>query len=305
MKVLITGGAGFIGSHLADRLLARGDEVLVLDNFSTGRRDNLSEHGNLEIIEGDIEYFYNLDLRMRSFGPDVVIHAAASYKDPKDWKSDVLTNIQGTVNVVQSCQRNRIKRLIYFQTSLCYGLCPKEYPITLQSPSLGGGSSYAISKTAGEQYIELSSLNFVSFRLANIYGPRNMSGPIPLFFERLSEGKPCHVVNTKRDFIYIGDLIDLVMKAIDGAGQGYYHVSSGKDHLIKEIHDCIAGVLGISAEAEVRGPGAGDVPTLLLDPAKTILDFAWEPLIPLAEGIRAAVNYYEKFGVEETYTHLV
>jgi UDP-glucose 4-epimerase len=171
MKVLITGGAGFIGSYLADRLLERGDEVLVIDNYSTARRDNLTPHPNLEIVEGtiaDSRLVYGL---FEDFKPDVVAHAAASYKEPDNWEEDSLTNTLGGAIVTQASVKSGAQRLIYFQTSLCYGVNPLEQPIPLDHPILPGDSSYAISKTASEQYIALSGIDFVSFRLANAYGP--------------------------------------------------------------------------------------------------------------------------------------
>ena len=186
MRVLITGGAGFIGSHLADRLLNRGDEVLVVDNYSTGRRDNLAPHAKLEIVEGTIA---DADLVKRlfvDFRPDYVVHAAASYKDPNNWEEDSRTNTLGGAIVTKASVESKVKRLVYLQTSLCYGVKPLEQPITLDHPIRPGDSSYAISKTAAEQYIALSGLNFVSFRLANAYGPRNLSGPLPTFYHRLT-----------------------------------------------------------------------------------------------------------------------
>src|SRR3989338_4977012 len=224
MKVLITGGGGFIGSHLAERLLDRGDDVLVIDNFSTGRRDNLKPHKKLTLVEGSIADSHLVDEAFSGFCPDRVVHAAASYKDPDNWQEDASTNVLGTVNVVKASQKFSVKRIIYFQTSLCYGLKPLEQPITLTHPYFSGcykgGSSYAISKTGAEQYIELSGLDFISFRLANAYGPRNLSGPLPTFFHRLTQGKPCFVMDTRRDFIFIEALVDVVVRAVDGTGAG-------------------------------------------------------------------------------------
>ena len=162
MKVLITGGAGFIGSHLADRLLARGDQVLVIDNYATGRRDNLSPHPNLVVVEDTIADAAVVDRLMENFRPDKVVHAAASYKDPDNWLEDIRTNVLGTANVVQACARLGTQQIIYFQTALCYGLRPLEQPITLSHPIRPEGSSYALSKTSGEQYLELSNLNYLS-----------------------------------------------------------------------------------------------------------------------------------------------
>ena len=190
MKVLVTGGAGFIGSHLVDRLLARGDEILVVDNYATGRRDNLTPHPKLTIVEGTIADAGLVREAFDRFRPNRVVHAAASYRDPNDWAEDSLTNVVGTANVVQAAKSHDIARLVYFQTALCYGLQPVEQPITLAHPIRPGGSSYAISKTAGEHYVQLSGLDWISLRLANAYGPRNLSGPLPTFYHRLTTAKP-------------------------------------------------------------------------------------------------------------------
>ena len=307
MKVLITGGAGFIGSHLADHLLARDNEVLIIDNYATARRDNLNPYDNLTVIEDDIANQKLVNDIFDAFEPEIVVHAAASYKDPNNWTEDVKTNTLGTVHVVEASQRVNIKRLIYFQTSLCYGLKPLEQPITLSHPILPEGSSYAISKTAAEQYIQLSGLDYISFRLANVCGPRGLSGPLPTFYQRLSNNLKCFVVDTKRDFMFIKDLIDVVMMAIDGKGsRGAYHVSSGSDYSIKELFDTVVKVMGITLdeEVEVRPRNPDDAPTILLDPSKTNQDFGWKATISLEDGVYDAVEYYKERGVTETYTHL-
>ncbi len=306
MRILITGGAGFIGSNLADRLLERGDEVLVLDNYSTGRRDNLRWHPNLTCVEGTIVDAGLVDRTFADFRPHQVVHAAASYKDPDDWQEDVLTNALGTVNVVRAAQQQSIDRFLYFQTALCYGSHPLEQPITLAHP-ICPESSYAISKTAGEQYIELSGLEFLSFRLANAYGPRNLSGPLPTFYQRLTTGKKCFVMDTRRDFVYIDDLLQVVVRAIDGAGRpGYYHISSGSDYAIKELFDETVQALGIELEenVEVRERGPDDVFSILLDPVKTNQDFDWTVTTPLADGVARTVESYGPYGIDQTYTHL-
>jgi UDP-glucose 4-epimerase len=307
MRVLITGGAGFIGSHLADRLLARGDEVLVIDNFATARHDNLSEHERLQLIEGTIVDTELVQKAFSEFEPEVVAHAAASYKDPDDWTEDAATNATGTANVVKASQAAGVHRLVYFQTALCYGLHPLEQPITLDHPLRPEDSSYAISKTAGEYYVRLSGLDWVSLRLANAYGPRNVSGPLPTFFQRLTEGKPCFVMDTRRDFIYVQDLIDLVVPALDGQGSGgAYHASSGADYSIKELFDATVAALALdpAPEVEVRERNPDDTYTILLDPSRTQQEFGWKPETPLEQGVADAIQYYRDHGIEETYTHL-
>jgi UDP-glucose 4-epimerase len=307
VKVLITGGAGFIGSHLADRLLDDGHEVLVIDNYATGRRDNLTERDGLTIVEDTIEDPDVVLETFEGFRPEFVVHAAAAYKDPEAWGADVLTNALGTVNVVKAAQATGVQRILYFQTALCYGTTPTEQPVTLTHP-IRPDSSYGISKTAGELYIELSGIDFVSFRLANAYGPRNISGPLPTFYHRLTEGKGVFVMDTRRDFIYVDDLIDVVMQAVvDGTGHGHYHVSSGTDFAIKELFDATIAALPeveLDGDVEVRPKGEDDAYTILLDPSRIQKDFGWSPKVPLEEGVRRAIEYYREYGISQTYTHL-
>jgi UDP-glucose 4-epimerase len=308
MKVLITGGGGFIGSHLADRLAAADHEVVVVDNFATGRRDNLDGRSGVTLVEADIAEPAGIEAAFTAIGaPDVVVHAAASYKDPENWAEDVRTNGIGSANVVRATQAAGCERLVYFQTALCYGTQPLEQPITLAHP-IRPDSSYAISKTAGEQYIQLSGLDFVSFRLANAYGPRNISGPLPTFYHRLTEGKGVFVMDTRRDFIYVDDLIDVVMQAVvDGTGHGHYHVSSGTDFAIKELFDATIAALPeveLDEEVEVRPKGEDDAYTILLDPQRIQQDFGWEPKTSLEDGVRRAIEYYREYGISQTYTHL-
>lgn len=299
MNVLITGVAGFIGSNLADRLIEEGHTVSGIDNFTTGKRENINP--NLKFfIEGDIANG-NYIIQDET---DVVVHAAASYKDPNDWITDAKTNVVGTINVITDAVRNNVKRIIYFQTSLCYGF-PQENPITLNHP-INPQNSYAITKTAGEQFIVNSGLDYISFRLANCYGERNFSGPVSNFYKRLTLGQQCTINDTRRDFVYIEDLLNIVIKAINGEGKsGIYHISTGKDYSIKELYDNVCSALNISDESVIfRERSADDVPTILLDPSKTANEFNFTPSVPLSYGITQAVNYYKKYGVTETYTHL-
>src|SRR5436309_2887739 len=178
MKIMVTGGCGQVGSHVAEELLAKGVEVLAVDNFATGRPEHLLRHPQLTFVEGTIA---DPELVMRlvaGFRPDVIVHTAASYRDPLDWYSDVMTNVVGMINLVRAAKDNAVQRFIYFQTALCYGVKPLQSPIRLDHPKNPGNSSYAISKTAAEDYLALSGLDYVTFRLANVIGPRNVSGPL-------------------------------------------------------------------------------------------------------------------------------
>jgi UDP-glucose 4-epimerase len=306
MRIAITGGAGFIGSHLADRLLDGGHSVLVVDDFDTGRRENVPDHPDATLVEGSIVDADLVEESFTSFEPDVVVHAAASYKDPDAWAKDMTVNGVGAVNVVRAARAAGTDRIVYFQTALCYGVRPIEQPVTLDHP-IRPDSSYAISKTAAEQVIASSGLDFVSFRLANAYGPRNVSGPLPTFYQRLSEGRPCFVMETRRDFIFVRDLVDVVVPAVvEGRGHGFYHASSGSDYPIEDLFRATLRAMGRDPdeEVEIRPRTEDDAATILLDPSRIQEDFDWSPSTPLDEGVAAAVEWYAEHGVAEAYTHL-
>src|SRR3984885_7862090 len=134
MKVFITGGSGQVGSTVADMLLARGDEVLSLDDFSTGRRDNLLDQSCLTQIEGSIVDAALIDQLFSDFKPDVVVHTAASYKDPENWSTDARVKAVGSPNLPKACKAHKGRRLTFFQTALCYGSKPIQQPIRLDHP---------------------------------------------------------------------------------------------------------------------------------------------------------------------------
>lgn len=306
MKVVVTGGCGLVGSHITELLLARGDQVVVIDNFATGRPEHLEPHRNLRLIEGTIADRSLVRRLIGDIKPEVVVHCAASYKDPEDWYNDALTNVVGGANLVRASLEHKVGRFIYFQTALCYGLKPWQQPIRLDHPKLPAHSSYAISKTAAEDYLEISGLDYVTFRLANVVGPRNVSGPLPIFFQRLSEGKRCFVTTARRDFVFVKDLARNVTKAVDGLGRGTYHFSSGKDVAIKELYDAVVAAMGLThyPEPDIRQLGPDDAPSILLDPSRTFADFGEITFTPLTETVKAAVEYYRTFGVKGGYTHL-
>lgn len=297
MKVLITGGAGFIGSHIAEALLARGDEVAIVDNLSTGRRSNVPD--GAVFLRADIAGLRSgLTTIIR---PDVIYHAAASYRDPADWEGDARTNVQGTIAVVREALAVGA-RLVYFQTSLCYGLNPAS-PVSVND-RLDPRGSYAVSKTAAECYIRDSGVDYVSLRLANMYGPRNLSGPAPAFYKRLAAGLPCTVVDSRRDFMFVDDLVDVAVKAAT-IGSGPYHVASGGDAPIADVYRAVAVAMGLDVpEPDLVPRGADDAATILLDPYMTALEYDWRPRTSLTAGIARAVAWYREHGVGETFTHL-
>ena len=307
MKVFVTGGCGQVGSHVAELALARGDSVLAIDDLSTGRRLHLPDnHGRMTFVEGSISDKPLIDQLVGDFAPDVIVHTAASYKDPDDYYSDTMTNVVGGANLVRAALDNKVGRFIYFQTALCYGVMPLRNPIQLDHPKLPGSSSYAISKTAAEDYLELSGLDYVTFRLANVVGPRNVSGPLPIFFQRLSQGKQCFVTKARRDFVFVGDRARTVMQAADGTGHGAYHFSSGTDVAIKELYDAVITAMRLNdyPEPDIRELAPEDAPSILLDPSRTFQDFGTIEFTSLEQTVQAAVDYYRTYGVEGGYTHL-
>ena len=306
MKALITGGLGQIGSHVAEELLARGDEVLVIDNLATGRREHLQIHPNLVVVEDTIADQALVTRLFKEFRPDVVLHAAASYKNPDDWFEDTQTNCVGGANVVRAARDFGVARFVYLQTSLCYGLEPEESPISLSHPRNPVGSSYAITKTTAEYFVEHSGLDFVTFRLANVIGPRNLAGPLPIFFKRLTTGQDCFVSESRRDFVFVKDLAKHILMALDGVGSGPYHFSTGQDVSIKELYDAVVNALGFDQVPipESVPVGQDDVGSILLDPTRTREDFGEFEFTSLDSLVREAVDYYREFGVEQGFTHL-
>lgn len=306
MKVFVTGGCGQIGSHVVEMLLERGEQVYVIDNLATGRREHLADHPNLTVLIDTIADQELVNRVIGEFRPDVIVHTAASYKDPDDWYNDALTNVVGGANLVQAAKTFGVKRFIYFQTALCYGVKPLQQPIRLDHPKFPANSSYAITKTAAEDFIEISGIDFVTFRLANVIGPRNVSGPLPIFYQRLADGKKCFVTKARRDFVFVKDLARGVVMACDGVGSGTYHFSSGTDVAIQELYDAVVSAMSIQPPpaAEVRDLGPDDAPSILLDPSRTFRDFGQIQFTPLQETVSQAIAYYQKHGTLGEYTHL-
>ena len=306
MKVLVTGACGQVGSHVVELLLQRGDHVAGIDNLATGRREHLPEHNRLELTIGSIADAPLVERLVAGFKPDVIVHTAASYKDPHNWQEDNLTNCVGGGNLIQAAQRHGARRFIYFQTALCYGVKPLQQPIRLDHPKNPANSSYAISKTTTEDYLAISGLDYVTFRLANVIGPRNVSGPLPIFFQRLKTGKRCFVTAARRDFVFVGDLARIVVRAVDGDGHGAYHFSSGTDIAIRELYDAVVAAMQVEPypEPEVRPLGVDEAPSILLDPSRTFADYGQITFTPLGETVARAIAYYREHGVLGEYTHL-
>lgn len=306
MRVLITGGAGCLGSNLTERYLESGHDVMVLDNFATGSRASLPDsHPHLQILEGSVADRAFVGRAFADFGPTHVIHSAAAYKDPDDWAEDTRTNVEGTIHVVRASQAARVSRFVNFHTALGYGR-PDRVPIP-RDAAARPFTSYGISKQAGENYLAVSGLPFVSLRLANVTGPRLAIGPIPTFYTRLKAGKPCFCSRTVRDFVDMDDFfaaVDLVMT--EGAPTGCFNVSTGTGHAIREIFDIVVDHLGVTLDASVPevDPGPDDVPSVVLDPSETTAAFGWRPRYDFAATIRRMLQWYDLHGVTAIYSHL-
>lgn len=305
MRILITGGAGCLGSNLVERFLPRGHDVLVVDNFATSRPELVRSIPGLRVVEGTIADPAVVDRCFDEFKPTHVIHSAAAYKDPSDWREDTASNVQGTINVVAASRRHVVRRFLNFQTALCYGR-PMILPIPIEHP-LAPFTSYGISKSAGESYALLSDLPVVSMRLANVTGPRLSIGPIPTFYRRLKAGQKCFCSETVRDFIDMSDFFAIVDLALaDGAPTGAFNVSTGEGVTIKRIFDAVADHLGValSEPVPIVPPGADDVPTVVLDPKATIAAFGWRAKKTFEDTIAGMLAWYDAHGISDIYSHL-
>lgn len=304
-KILITGGAGCLGSNLIEFLLPQGHQICVLDNFTTGRREVVSDIKGLSLFEGTIADSKFVDTCFDSFSPDLVIHSAASYKDPSDWIEDTQTNIQGSINVAKASARHGVRKIIHFQTSLCFGR-PESLPIEHDHPERPF-TSYGISKTAGENYLFQSELPIVSLRLANVTGPRLAIGPIPTFYQRLKDGKSCFCSDTKRDFLDMEDFLSLINLIIQkDVPSGKFNVSTGTSHSILELFHAVSNYLGLKLDAdpEVLPHGADDVSEVVLDPSHTEATLGWRAKVSFQETINRMLSWYDQHGVSAIYSHL-
>ena len=304
MRILITGGAGCLGSNLIEHWLPQGHEILVLDNFATGKREVVPEVPGLTVREGSIVDESLVNASFAGFLPEVVIHAAAAYKDPDDWVEDSRTNVIGSTYVARAAKAHGVKRLVNFQTALCYGR-PSQLPIPASHPT-APFTSYGITKTAGEQFMLLSGVPTLSLRIANVTGPRLAIGPIPTFYKRLKAGQNCFCSDTSRDFLDMSDFLAFMDMAIKpDAPIGVFNIASGEAHSIKEIFDLVAEYLGLgSMDVPVVPPAADDVPVVSLDSSETLKAFGWQARIGFAETIKRQLAWYDEYGITDVFSHL-
>lgn len=305
MRILITGGAGCLGSNLIEHWLPQGHEILVIDNFTTGKREVVPNLPRLSLVEGTVADRDLVDRTFQSFRPTHVVHSAAAYKDPQDWREDAATNVLGTINVVDAARGQNVSRLINFQTVLCYGRT-RAVPIPVDH-SLQPFTSYGISKVAGEQYLAMSGLPFASLRLANVTGPRLAIGPIPTFYKRLKAGQGCFCTDAQRDFLDMSDFlsaIDLVMK--DDAATGIFNVSSGEGRSIRDVYDAVRRHLKMQPDPEVKVTPVGDddVPAVVPDPSRTKAVLGWTARVSFNDTMERMLSWYDAHGVTDIFSHL-
>ncbi len=293
MRAIVTGGAGFIGSHVADALLARGDEVVVVDDLSTGRRENVPSGARL--VEADVRDGSLGDL-FREVEPHVCFHLAAqadvrvSVERPL---LDASINVLGTVQVLEAARAVGARVVFASTGGAIYGEC--ERPASEGDPARPV-SPYGAAKLAGESYLatysRLYGAGHVALRYANVYGPRQdphgEAGVVAIFFGRLARGEPCRIFgdgHQTRDYVYVGDVVSATLAAADRAG-GVYNVGTGRETSVWELYERCRRVAEVEGEAELAPPRLGELRRSVLDPGRALRELGWQAQVPLEEGLR-------------------
>ena len=301
--VLVTGGAGFIGSHVVDRLLSLGYRVAVVDDLSTGRLQNLNK--------GAIFYHSSithpsLDEVFEREQPSVVNHHAAQIsvaQSVKDPVKDAEVNIQGTVRLIELSRRYGVERFIFSSSGgAIYGEprympCDEKHPINPLSP-------YALSKHVAEEYLEvyhnIYRLNYVALRYGNVYGPRQdphgEAGVVAIFAMAMLEGKQPRIYgigDQERDFVLVDDVVDANILAIK-RGQGGYNIGTGHGTSVNAVFELLKGIIKYRW-SPVYGPARpGEVFKISLDSSKFENEFGWTPKVSLEEGMTRTVEYFRE-----------
>ncbi len=304
MQVLVTGGAGFIGSNLIDDLLGKGVSVRVLDDFSTGKHENLpASNAQLEVVEGSVADAVLVDQCAK--GVDAIVHLAAvasvqaSVDEPVETHK---TNFDGTLNVLEAARKNRVERVIYASSAAIYG--DTEVLPVVESTPKKPMTPYAADKLAGEYYLDFYhrqfGLKYCAFRFFNIYGPRQdpnspYSGVISIFTSRISQNKPITIYGDgeqTRDFVFVKDLVKILTAAIDKPDLSAHvvNVGSGRSISLNEMIQAIETAAEKSVEKSFSKARAGDIRHSLSSPEVLKGLFGILPDTPLSEGITSLVN---------------
>jgi len=309
---LVTGGAGFIGSNIAEALVKRGDRVRVFDNFVTGRRENLEAAGRVELIEGDLRD--PVAVRRAVAGVDGVFHEAALRSVPRsvdDPTSSNEVNITGTLNLLMACREAKVGRVVYASSSSVYGDDPALPKVeTLPTNPI---SPYAVSKLGAENYCRtfarLYGLETVSLRYFNVFGPRQnpesiYSAVIPRFLEQALKREPLEVHGDglqSRDFTYIDNVVQGNLRAMQAPAAGVsgevFNIACNTRHSLIDIADEIGRFLGRTLERKHVAARAGDVKHTLADISKAERLLGYKPTVDFAEGMHRTCTYFvQRFG---------
>jgi UDP-glucose 4-epimerase len=288
MRAVVTGGAGFIGSNLVDALLERGDEVTVVDNLATGKRENLN--GDARLLETDIRD------ETLSLEADVVFHLAAqadvntSVHRPL-YDADV--NVRGTVNVLEAARRAGAQVVFSSTGGAIYGDVERPAPETDERRPV---SPYGIAKLAGEEYLlgwnRIHGSRHSVLRFANVYGPRQDSGleggVVAIFLERMAAGQPTAVYGDggqTRDFVYVGDVVAALL-AVAAAPGGPYNVGTGEETSVSQLHELCRAVSGVGQLPSYEEARLGDARRSVLDVSLIERELGWRPRVSLEDGLR-------------------
>jgi UDP-glucose 4-epimerase len=299
VRALVTGGAGFIGSHVVDALVERGDDVWMLDNLASGKRDNVNE--DAELIVADVRDAPALNAAFDQATPDVCFHLAAqadvrvSIGEPT-FDADV--NIIGTVNVLEAARAHEAQVVFSSTGGAIYGEC--EGPADEDSPRLPL-APYGTSKLAGEEYLgtwsRLYGAGHVALRYGNVFGPRQdphgEAGVVAIFFGRIANGQELHVFGDgrqTRDYVFVGDVAAATLAAASGP-PGVYNVGTGRETSVLELADACKRASGVDAEIVFDPARLGELSRSVLDPTRARNELGWEPATSLDSGLEATWNF--------------
>jgi nucleoside-diphosphate-sugar epimerase len=302
--VLVTGGAGFIGSNLVRALLERGDDVRVLDNFSTGNRANL-EGLDIEIVEGELRSYERVHNAVR--GTEVVYHLGALGSVPRSVQDPLTSsavNVEGTLNVLLAARDEAVRRVVFSSSTSVYG-STRQLPTTEDSPS-DPISPYGVAKLAAERYCISFSRVYPPFesvvlRYFNVFGERQSpfsqyAAVIPRFVTAIAAGEQIEIHGDgeqSRDFTYVGNVVDATIRAggADGASGQIFNVAAGSPASVNKLADTIGEILGKPVERTNLPSRAGDIRDSWADLSKSKRVLGYEPQVGLEEGLRRTVEF--------------